>query len=29
MSVKLIKQETFGNTGIKISPVIVGCMSFG
>ena len=23
------KQERFGNTGIKVSPIIVGCMSFG
>ena len=29
MSVKLAKQERFGNTGIKVSPIIVGCMSFG
>ncbi|KAG0668234.1 aryl-alcohol dehydrogenase [Maudiozyma exigua] len=25
----LAKQIKFGNTGIKISPIIVGCMSFG
>ncbi|SMN21376.1 similar to Saccharomyces cerevisiae YPL088W Putative aryl alcohol dehydrogenase [Maudiozyma saulgeensis] len=25
----LAKQVQFGNTGIKISPIIVGCMSFG
>lgn len=25
----LVKQVPFGNTGIKISPIIVGCMSFG
>ena len=25
----LAKQVKFGNTGIKISPIIVGCMSFG
>ncbi|KAG0671798.1 hypothetical protein C6P45_005063 [Maudiozyma exigua] len=29
MSVKLVKQKRFGNTGIKVSPIIVGCMSFG
>ena len=26
---KLVPQVQFGNTGIKISPIIVGCMSFG
>ncbi|CCD25936.2 aldo/keto reductase NDAI_0G01600 [Naumovozyma dairenensis CBS 421] len=26
---KLVKQVQFGNTGIKISPLIVGCMSYG
>ena len=25
----LVKQIKFGNTGIKISPIIVGCMSYG
>ena len=25
----LVKQVKFGNTGIKISPIIVGCMSYG
>ncbi|CCF57415.1 hypothetical protein KAFR_0C04240 [Kazachstania africana CBS 2517] len=25
----LVKQVPFGNTGIKISPIVVGCMSFG
>lgn len=26
---KLVEQKRFGQTGIKISPIIVGCMSFG
>ncbi|GMM56158.1 hypothetical protein DAKH74_027740 [Maudiozyma humilis] len=25
----LVQQVKFGNTGIKVSPIIVGCMSFG
>ena len=25
----LVKQVKFGNTGLKVSPIIVGCMSFG
>lgn len=25
----LVKQVKFGPTGIKISPIIVGCMSYG
>lgn len=25
----LVKQVPFGQTGIKISPIIVGCMSYG
>lgn len=25
----LVKQVKFGNTGLKISPIIVGCMSYG
>ena len=25
----LVKQVPFGTTGIKISPIIVGCMSYG
>ncbi|CCD26469.1 aldo/keto reductase NDAI_0H02960 [Naumovozyma dairenensis CBS 421] len=26
---KLVQQVQFGNTGIKVSPLIVGCMSYG
>ncbi|CAB4255449.1 similar to Saccharomyces cerevisiae YPL088W Putative aryl alcohol dehydrogenase [Maudiozyma barnettii] len=29
MSSILAKQKKFGNTGMKISPIIVGCMSYG
>ncbi|SMN21619.1 similar to Saccharomyces cerevisiae YPL088W Putative aryl alcohol dehydrogenase [Maudiozyma saulgeensis] len=29
MSSTLAKQQKFGNTGIKISPIVVGCMSYG
>lgn len=29
MSMKLAKQQRFGDTGINVSPIIVGCMSFG
>ncbi|SMN20076.1 similar to Saccharomyces cerevisiae YPL088W Putative aryl alcohol dehydrogenase [Maudiozyma saulgeensis] len=29
MSANLAKQVKFGNTGIKVSPIIIGCMSYG